>query len=76
MKTNLIKYYTTTLFLCFNFVMLAQAPGNNDDNGALEGTDTPASPIDGAVWVLALLGLLFVFLKFKAIREQRAHSQA
>lgn len=76
MKTNLLKYCAVAICWCSHFVMLAQAPGNNDDNGALEGADTPAAPIDDSIWILALIGLLFVFLKFKAIRKQRTHSQA
>ena len=75
MKTNLLKQYTVAICLCCHFVMLAQVPGTEDNNGALEGTD-PAAPIDGYVWVLALMGLLFVFLKFRAIYKQDPRSQA
>lgn len=33
--------------------------------------DTPAAPIDDYIWVLALVGLIFVFLRFRALAKQR-----
>ncbi len=73
MKTKLLKYYITAFYLCSTFVMVAQ-PGDGSDGAPLEGdTDTtPAAPIDDYVWVLAAIGLLFVFLKFQAIAKQRS----
>lgn len=70
MKTNVLKYYIAAFYLCSTFVMVAQ-PGTNDDNGTLEGADTPAAPIDGYVWVLAAIGLVYVFLRLKAFAQQR-----
>ncbi len=74
MKNNLLKYYTAAFYLCSTFVMLAQDPGSNDNTGTLEGVDAPAAPIDSYVWVLALIGLLLVFLKFRAIQNKKLHS--
>ena len=74
MKTNLLKYYIAAFYFCSTFVMVAQ-PSQEDDNGTLQGEE-PAAPIDDYVWVLALIGLLFVFLKFRAIYKQGANSQA
>ncbi|NDP26127.1 MAG: hypothetical protein GZ087_01685 [Flavobacterium sp.] len=31
--------------------------------------DTVTAPIDNYVWVLALIGLVFVFLRFKVLRN-------
>jgi hypothetical protein len=31
--------------------------------------DEPAAPIDGYVWVLALIGLVYVFFRLKALVE-------
>ena len=76
MTTKAIKYYTAAIYLCSNFVMFAQQPGNEDNNNGLEGADTPAAPIDDSIWVLGFLGLLFVFLKFKAKYKQGNRSQA
>jgi hypothetical protein len=75
MKTNPFKYYAVAICLCANFVMLAQLPGAEDNNGGLEGAETPVAPIDGYVWVLATIGLTYVFLKLRAIYKQAANSQ-
>lgn len=72
MKNNLLKYYIAAFYLCSTFIMFAQDPGTG---GGIEndGTEdaTPAAPIDDYVWVLALIGLVFVFLKFRAIQNRR-----
>lgn len=60
MKNNLLKYYIAAFFLCSTFTLFAQ-PGTDDDGTGLEGTDTPAAPIDDYVWLLVLIGLVFVF---------------
>jgi hypothetical protein len=69
MKNNVLKYYIATFYLCSTFVTFAQ-PGTDDDTGGLEGGDTPAAPIDGYVWVLAALGLVYVFLRLRAFAQQ------
>ena len=78
MKTNLLKYYIAAFYFCSTFVMVAQPGTGNGEtgDGALEGADEPAAPIDDYVWVLALIGLLFVFLKFRAVFKQGADLQA
>lgn len=72
MKNNLLKYYITAFYLCSSFAMFAQ-PGAEDTGGTgnLEGTtgDTTPAPIDDYVWVLALIGLFFIFMKFRAIQK-------
>ncbi len=65
MKTNFLKYYITVFYLCFTFSAFAQ-PGTNDDNSGLEGTETPAAPIDDYVVFLAAIGLVYVLLKTRA----------
>ena len=74
MKTNLLKYYIAAFYLCSTFVTFAQSPGTEDTSGTgnLEGADAPAAPIDGYVWVLAALGLLFVFFRLRAFAQQRS----
>lgn len=74
MKTNLLKYYIAAFYFCSTFVMLAQ-PSQEAEGESLQGEE-PAAPIDDYVWVLALVGLLFVFLKFRAMYKQGANSQA
>ena len=68
MKTNLLKYYIAALYLCSTFVTFAQ-PGTDDNGTGLEGAD-PAAPIDGYVWVLAAIGLVYVFLRLRAFASQ------
>ena len=72
MKNTVLKYYIAVFYLCSTFVLFAQ-PGGNDTGGGLEGDGdaTPGAPIDDYVWVLALIGLLFVFMKFRAIQKNR-----
>jgi len=78
MKNNLLKYYIAAFYFCSTFVMVAQ-PGTGSDNGGVDGDGTgdttPGAPIDDYVWVMAVIGLLFVFLKFRAMHKQGANSQ-
>jgi hypothetical protein len=75
MKNNLLKYYIATFYLCSTFAMFAQDPGTGggvDNDGS--GDTTPAAPIDDYVWVLALIGLFFVFMKFRAVQKNKINS--
>jgi hypothetical protein len=74
MKNSLIKQYIAIFYLCSTFVTFAQSPGSDTPGGGLEGTDAPAAPIDDYLWVLALVGLVLVFMKLKAIQNKRMHS--
>lgn len=76
MKNNLLKYYLTAFYVCSTFVMFAQGPGTDDGTGTLEGDGdtTPGAPIDGYIWVLALVGLFFVFMKFRAIQNKKVNN--
>ncbi len=75
MKKNLLKYYIAAFYLCSTLMMFAQDPGTGGgiENDGTEDT-TPAAPIDDYVWILALLGLVFVFLKFRAIQNRKIKS--
>lgn len=70
MKTNFLKYYTIAFYLCSTFVMFAQ-PGDNDTDGTINDGDAPGAPIDDYIWVMALVGLFFVFMKFRAMQKNR-----
>lgn len=74
MKNNLIKFYTVVAFLCTSLAMFAQDPGSGTNGGGTlddaTGDVTPGAPIDGYVWVLALIGLTFVYLKLRAISKR------
>jgi hypothetical protein len=52
-------------------MMLFAQPSSGNDSGDLESPDTPA-PIDDYIWVLALIGLVFVFIKLKDIQNKIA----
>ena len=73
MKNNVLKYYIAAFYFCSTMVLFAQAPGDNDTGGGLEGDGdiTPGAPIDDYVWVLAIVGLFFVFMKFRAIYNNK-----
>lgn len=75
MKNNVLKYYITAFYFCSTFILFAQPGDGNGETGdaGLEGggDTTPGAPIDDYVWVLALIGLAFVFLKFRAMYKQR-----
>lgn len=74
MRNKLLKYYIAAFYLCSTFVALAQ-PGTDDGSGTLEGADTPAAPIDGYVWFLAAIGLVYVFLRLRAFAQQEKNPQ-
>jgi hypothetical protein len=69
MKNNVLKYYITAAFLCSTFVMVAQ-PGDGSNGDPLEGSDTVGAPIDGYVWVLSAIGLVYVFFRLRAFVQQ------
>lgn len=69
MKNNLLKYYIAAFYLCSNFVMFSQG-STSPDGLETDGDATPA-PIDDYVWVLALIGLVLVFMKFRSIQNKK-----
>jgi hypothetical protein len=74
MKNTALKYYIAAFYLCSTFVLFAQ-PGDTAPGGLETDNDTtPGAPIDNYVWVLAVIGLLFVFMKFRAIQNKKMHS--
>ena len=76
MKNNLLKYYIAAFYFCSTFVMVAQ-PGDTAPGGLEgDGDTTPGAPIDDYVWVMAGIGLLFVFLKFREMYKQGTRTEA
>lgn len=69
MKNLLNIYYVTFFYMCSNFVVFAQPGGGNDTND-LENIDAPAAPINHYLWVLALAGLILIFLKLRTTRSK------
>ena len=69
MKNIFLKFYITIFLLCSTSILFAQ-PGSGSDGDSLEGNDT-AAPIDDYIWVLAAIGLIFVFMKYRAMKKSR-----
>ena len=80
MKNNILKLYVTAFLLCSTFIMFAQ-PGEGNGStgdGALDGGSesdtTGGAPIDDYVWVLAGLGLVYVW-RLRAFAPQGKSTQ-
>ena len=71
MKNNLIKYYAIAFCMVVNFSVFALPPSDNSDTGDMDSTtEAVVAPIDEYVLVLALIGLVLVFFKMKAIQKK------
>lgn len=74
MKNILSKAYVVLFFLLVSFITFAaELPGDEADGDSIEGADVPM-PIRDYVWILALLGILFVFIKFREIHKRKINS--
>lgn len=71
MKNNLLKYYIAAFYLCSTFVMFGQLADPDEGDGDETPTE-PTAPIDKYVVLLALVGLIFVFMKFRAMQNRKA----
>lgn len=58
-------FYTFLFLICINTAFAADPPDFDDDV-----VDAPAAPIDDYVWVLAAIGLIYVFLRLRAFTKQ------
>ena len=70
MKNNLLKYYIAAFYLCSTFVMFGQGD-TSPDGLESDGDTTPAAPIDDYVWVLVLIAIAIVFVKFRSIQNKK-----
>ena len=71
MKNNLLKFYTIAFYFASTVILFAQTePGVTDEAGTMEGGEV-AAPIDNYVWVLALVGLVTVFMKFRDMHKNK-----
>jgi hypothetical protein len=70
MKKNLLNIYIFTFVFLSDFVMFAQEPGDEDDNGDLEGGDELPVPINGKLLWLAILGILFALYVYRRDRKE------
>jgi hypothetical protein len=65
MKKQFNKYYIAFFYWCTNLALFAQ-PSSNNGTSDLESVDTPPAPINNYLWVLAFVGILFIFMKVRA----------
>lgn len=79
MKNNISKYLIAVFFFCSTLTVFAQVPGQ--DTAELEedlendgSNDTDGAPIDDYVWVLAAIGLVYVW-KLRAFAPQEKATQ-
>jgi hypothetical protein len=72
MKNNLLKYFIAVVFFCSTLTAFAQAGPSEGTEEGIEDTsgDTTGAPIDDYVWVLAAIGLIYVFLRVRAFAQQ------
>ena len=68
MKNNIKKIIVFCLITLSSLNSFAQLPGSQNDTSNLESGD-PAAPIDGYVWVLAAIGLVYFFLRVRAFAQ-------
>ena len=69
MKNNLFKLYFLSFFVLSDFILFAQAPGEEDDNGGLEDDDTPQAPINGKIVWLLILAIVYAAYSYKKHRK-------
>ncbi len=75
MKNRVLKYYIVAFCFCSTLSLLAQND-EGDGNGGIEGPDAPAAPIDNYLWVMALIGIIYVFFKYKTFKRENAETKA
>ncbi len=67
MKKNLLQYfYIAAFYFCSTLTIFAQADPDETD-----GDTTPSAPIDDYLWILVLVGLLFAFMWFRSVQNNK-----
>lgn len=62
---NLFKTYIAAIMLFTNFNLFAQPDDTDGTPGGLEGDEPIVAPINGKLFLLALVGVLFVLYTFR-----------
>lgn len=70
MKNSLLKLYLLAFLFIGDFYAFAQ-PGNDNNDGDLEGPDPEPTPINAKLIYLALIGIGFAFYYFTKKREEK-----
>jgi hypothetical protein len=79
LKNKKFKFFTLALFFYSTLVIFAATgPGSTSDTGDYEGDDpVPTTkqaaplPIDDYIWGLALIGMMYGFIKFRTYQNSK-----
>jgi len=81
MKNKRLKFYLVAFYLYSNVALFAQSGlgstnelGNLEDDDVVKTKEVAPLPIDDYVWVLALIGLIYVFMKFRTYQKNSIQS--
>ena len=66
---RIFNFYIFTFLLLSDFIMFAQ-PGDDDNNGDLEGGDPAPAPINSKLILLLLAGVLFAIYTIRRNRKE------
>ncbi|RZJ32933.1 MAG: hypothetical protein EOO51_15320 [Flavobacterium sp.] len=73
MKKKFLNISVLTILMLTDFAAFAQTgPGDDDDNGGLEGNDPNPVPINGKLLWLGLIGIAFAFYTYKNYKRAKA----
>lgn len=72
MRYKLFTTYCTIFFLVSSTVMFA-VPGDESENGDLEGPEPTAAPINNKLFILIIAGILYAYFHFSK-KENQAQS--
>lgn len=70
MKKQLKIIYISFFLLCNNFLLLAQ-PDQENSTDDLESADPDTVPITDYLWILVLVGLIYVFIRLQSLSKQK-----
>lgn len=70
MRYKLFTTYCTIFFLLSNMVMFA-VPGDESENGDLEGPEPTAAPINNKLFILIIAGILYAFYYFRDSKNKQ-----
>ena len=71
MKKKFLNAFILTALLLTDFVVFAQGPGDDDDDGGLEGDDPDPVPINGKLIWLAIVGILFAIYTYRSYNRKK-----
>lgn len=70
MRYKLFTTYCNIFFLLSSMVMFA-VPGDESENGDLEGPEPTAAPINSKLFILAVAGIFCAFYYFRGSKNKQ-----